>query len=109
MSGGRSNVEALGLIAGFTVWSAAFVVLYGTHGAICGIGGFSAGEARILLVALFAAMVLTNAALIVSLVRRLRNAPPPFHFVRLASLSLAVAALGATVWTGFPVLTLGIC
>lgn len=109
MSRHPSNREAAGLIAGFALWSLAFAVLYGAHGAICATGVLGEAGGRILLIGLWAVMIAGLAALITWLVRQLRTAQPALHFIRLVSLALAVAALGATAWIGIPALILSIC
>jgi len=107
------EIELLGLVAGFAVWSLGFVLLYGAHGLACSLGvrpGAGDGAARAVLAGLFALLLAANLWLVLRLRRRLRQAPGgPVRFVRLASLALATAAAGASLWTGFPVLTLGIC
>ena len=103
------NRETLGLVAGFGLWSLAFLLLYGGHGAFCGTGAASEGATRTVLIGTWVAVLAAEAALIVWFARRLRSATEAQRFVRLASLILAVAAFGATVWTGVPVLTLRIC
>jgi hypothetical protein len=107
---GPTNREAAGLVAGFALWSLAFVLLYGGHGLICS-AALPIGEssARALLLSAWALMIAGHVALIVWFVRRLRAAETSVRFVRMASLVLAIAALGATVWTGIPLIGLTIC
>jgi len=111
MSAARTNAEALGLVAGFGLWSLAFVTLYGVHGYACG-SGAGPGDTivRIVLIALLGAFLAAHAWLAGLLARRWkRSGEGPVRFIRLASLVLAIAAAGTTIWTGIPVLTLSIC
>jgi hypothetical protein len=107
-----TNREASGLVAGFALWSLAFVVLYGGHGFACSIDvrpGAGASLARWLLIGAWAALIVAHLALVAWFARRLRGAEGSVLFVRRVSLVLAVAALGATLWTGLPVATLSLC
>lgn len=107
MSSRPSNREAAGLVAGFALWSLAFVVLYGAHGAICAYvegAGF-----RAVLVAIWITLLVAHAGLIAWFVRRLKSAPTELRFVRVVSLVLSIAALGATAWTGLPAISLEMC
>jgi hypothetical protein len=106
VSGRPHPAEALGLIAGFCVWAAAFTVLYAFHGAACALG---AAAARPGLVALLLAHLVAHAALAAWFLRRLRAAGPGLRFVRAASFALAVAAGVATLWTGLPAAVLRTC
>ena len=109
----RTNKEALGLVAGFGLWSLAFVVLYGGHGLACGVGvrpGHYDDLTRAILTVTFAAFIAAHVGLAWWLWHRFRSAPEgPVRLVRLVSLVLALAALGATAWTLFPVTVLTIC
>lgn len=103
-------IEILGLVAGFAIWSSAFVSLYALHGGACDGGWFSSpGAARLVLAAVLSLHLLLHAALCVWLWRRLQTGGQPVVFLRTASLILAVAAMGATLWTSGPVLVLQIC
>lgn len=106
MGGPRARAIA-GLVAGFVVWSAAFVLLYGLHGLACADPGF--GGTRPALLIGWAAMLAGHGLLAAWLWRRWRVGAEEVRFVRLVSLVLAVAALGATVWIGLPVAVLGVC
>lgn len=110
MNGGPTDGEAASLVAGFALWSLAFVLLYGGHGLICSVVA-PVGEsgARALLFAIWATMIAAHLALIVWFVFRLRAGEVSVRFVRLTSLTLAVAALGATIWIGLPLISLKIC
>lgn len=110
MKGAPTNREAAGLIAGFALWSLGFAGSYGLHGLFCGAdmtGGH--GGARMMLLGLYGLILMAEAGLIVWMLRRWRAAPRALHFVRGASLALAVAALVTTLWTGIPVLSLRLC
>lgn len=103
------TAEALGLVAGFAIWSLAFVLLYGWHGFACA-QGLAPGTARAGLVLLFLLHMLAHAGLILWFLARWRRAAEaPLRFLRLASLVLAVGALGTTLWTGLPALLLRTC
>jgi hypothetical protein len=107
--GQPTNREALGLLAGFGLWSLAFGLLYGAHGAICATGMLGETGARAVLIGLWVAVIAALAALVPWLLRRLRAASHELRFVRLASLTLTITALGATVWIGLPTLALRLC
>ncbi len=109
MTSGPTNREALGLLAGFALWSLAFGLLYGAHGAICATGLLGETSARTVLIGLWLAVIAALAGLIPWLLHRLRTTRQELRFVRLASLTLAIIALGATAWIGLPVLTLSLC
>ncbi len=111
MSVPRTNAEALGLIAGFGLWSLAFVVMYGIHGYACGPSA-APGHAivRVALVASLGAFLGAHAWLVWWFARRWKQSEEgPVRFIRFASLVLAIAAAATTLWTGIPVLTLSIC
>lgn len=105
--------DLLGLVAGFAIWSSAFVVLYAVHGGAC--GASSAGDApaawlRSALIAIFALHLAAHAALIWWFTHRLdAHGAAPGRFLRATSLILAIAAMLATVWTSSPVLFLRLC
>lgn len=106
----------LGLVAGFLVWSSAFLVLYGLHALGCAWGWDArpAGPASLLRLVLLAAWALHVAlvAALALLARRLARAPGEpggAPLVGRATLALSLAALVATVWTGIPVLAYPLC
>ncbi len=100
--------ETLGLIAGFGIWSSAFLALYGLHGALCAADG--AALARGGMGAVLALHLIAHALLVWWLAGRLRGtAAGGTRFVRQVSLALAVAATGATFWTGLPAMLLTVC
>jgi hypothetical protein len=107
-----TNRETAGLVAGFALWSLAFVALYGGHGLACGMEvqpGAGSSLTRWLLVGAWIVFIIAHVVLILWLARRLRGAEGSVRFIRRVSLVLALGALGATVWTGLPVVTLSIC
>ena len=109
MNGGAREAEALWLVAGFGLWSVGFALLYGAHGLACSLG-VAPVPARAALGLILAATLAAHLWLVALLRRRVASAAGgALRFVRLASLALAAAAAGATLWTGFPVLTLGAC
>jgi hypothetical protein len=113
VSEGARNREALGLVVPFLLWGLGFVLLYAGHGLACALGvrpGFHDDTARSILTGLFLVVLAAQAWLAWLSWRRWRRRDiASLAFVRLISTILAVAALFATVWTGFPVLTLRIC
>lgn len=109
MRGGGREHEALGLVAGFAIWSLAFVLLYGALGLACSLG-LAAAATRMALIALLVAHLAALTWLAGRLLRRLRAAEAkPLRVVRSVSLALAIAAAGATLWIGLPVTMLAIC
>lgn len=103
-------IEILGLVAGFAIWSSAFVSLYALHGGACEDGWFSSpGAVRAVLAAVLILHLLLHAALCYWLWRRVQAGDGSVVFLRTASLILSVAAMGATIWTSAPVLVLQIC
>jgi hypothetical protein len=104
-----TNIETAGLVAGFALWSLAFLALYGGHGTLCALEADGGPAARAVLLGIWAAILAAHIGLIVWLARRWRAAPEQLRFIRLLSVILAVAAMAATVWTGLPVATLTLC
>lgn len=105
--------ETLGLVVPFAVWALGFILLYGGHGLACSVGvrsGEYAAAARLALGALLAIILAAHGWIVGRYVQRLRKqAGEARYFVYLASVVLAVAALGGSMWTGLPVLFLSIC
>lgn len=108
----------LGLVAGFLVWSSAFLVLYGLHALGCAWGwdAREAGPANLLRLVLVGAWIvhLAIVGLLVLGARRLRTAATGVPgdgapLVASATLVLSAAALVATVWTGLPLLAYPLC
>lgn len=108
MSSEGRPAETLGLIAGFGIWSSAFLALYGLHGALCAGGG--AALARGGMGALLVLHLIAHGVLVWWLGGRLRGAATGgVRFVRQVSFVLAVASTGATLWTGLPAMLLRVC
>lgn len=105
--------EIAGLLAGFTLWAAAFVALYAGHGYACSVGAGEAAPAaaRPLLIGTLVLFIVAHAALAAWLWQRFRAGADTkaVRQTRLWSFVLAMAALPATLWTGLPVLTLSLC
>lgn len=109
MRGDGREREALGLVAGFAIWSLAFALLYGAHGLACGLG-IAPAATRTALLVLLGAHVAVLGWLVGWLLRRFRSAQAkPLRFVRGVSLALAIGAAGATLWIGLPVAALAVC
>ncbi|MBU2339952.1 MAG: hypothetical protein KKE77_01745 [Alphaproteobacteria bacterium] len=104
-----TNSEAAGLVAGFALWSLAFLALYGGHGTLCAFEAEGGTDARAVLLGIWTTILIAQAALILWFARRWRASPAELRFIRLVSLVLAIAAMAATVWTGLPVATLTLC
>lgn len=113
MKGRSQAIDLIGLVAGFAIWSSAFIMLYGLHGGVCEarvVGESGGAYLRLTLVAILAVHLLAHAALIWWFARRLNAAGEgPQRFLRLVALLLAVLALGSTLWTSSPVLFLSLC
>lgn len=103
--------DLLRLSVPLTVWLAAFSAVYGLHGLVCSPrwaeAGFGLEAGRCALVLAAALSVAVQLALLLSL--RHRRFAARSDFVRGLSLSLAVVALVATVWTLMPILTTTTC
>ena len=105
--------EVLRMALPLTLWLVSFSALYGLHGMICatdwtlapGPGGIAWG--RLALLAGAALAVLEQLAVLVAL-RWTRLGPAP-GFMHRATLTLAVAALIAAIWTSLPAAVLPIC
>ncbi len=104
-----TNIEAGGLVAGFALWSLAFLALYVGHGTLCPLEAGGGPEARAVLLGIWAVIMIAHTGLIVWFARRCRSASSEMRFIRSVSLILAIAAMVATVWTGLPVATLTLC
>ena len=101
--------ESAALVAGFGLWSLSFALLYGAHGTICSVGVDSGFGARAILIGLWVLMLAAHVALIAWFAGRLRTATTASRFVRFAALVLSIAAFGATIWTGLPLVALQVC
>lgn len=104
-----TNSETAGLVAGFALWSLAFLALYAGHGTLCAVEADGGPAARAVLLGIWTAIVIAHIGLINWFARRWRAAPEQLRFIRLVSLILAVVAMAATVWTGLPAATLTLC
>lgn len=108
----------IGLVAGFLVWSSAFLVLYGVHALGCAWGWEAralgpTSALRLALVVVWALHVVVLAWLALAPRRALPAArrvpePTPALLAR-ATLVLTLAALVATLWTGLPVVAYPLC
>ncbi|KJS36169.1 MAG: hypothetical protein VR70_14370 [Rhodospirillaceae bacterium BRH_c57] len=97
------------MIAGFLLWTSAFVALYAVFSLAC---VHDWPMPRLLVVGAWLVHVAGHGALVAWTLRwwRVRPTDPTGSrpFLRLAAVTIAIAALGATVWTGLPVvLTFG--
>lgn len=99
-----------GLVAGYVVWSAAFVVLYAVHATGCE-WGWPLPVLRAVLVALWATHLALAAGLTLAAWRwgARRAALGEARFLGDATLVLCATALFATLWTLFPVAVLELC
>lgn len=104
-------IDILRISVPLTVWLASFSAVYGLEGLVCsrrwaGIGlDLEAG--RLALLAAWLLAIAVQVALLL-LLRSPRFALPS-AFVQRVSLTLAVVALIATVWTLFPVVATSLC
>lgn len=110
-----SGLNLLWLVAGFTVWSSGFVLLYGVHAIGCRAGwpGVELGPLtvqRAVLLAIWAVHLAAGWALFVPLrgVAK-RWTGPAGDFLKGASVLVTLAALVSTLWIGAPVLFLETC
>jgi hypothetical protein len=100
----RALATPAALLGGYVLWSAAFVALYGLHGAGCElVDPARRGALRIALTAAWLAFVAAGVALAVVVIRRRRAAvTPPRHFLAAVAAGLAISAAIATAWIGLP-------
>ncbi len=91
------------MIAGFLLWTSAFVALYAVFSLAC---IYDWPAPRLFVVGVWLVHLIAHGALVAWTLRwwRARPADPadPRPFLRLAAVTIAIAALGATVWTGLP-------
>lgn len=110
-----SGLHIAWLVAGFTVWSSGFVLLYGLHALGCRWGWEETllGPVtlnRAVLIGIYIAHILAGAALWFPLQSAARGWPGKTGaFLKTASAMLTVAALVSTIWIGAPVLFLATC
>ena len=96
----------LALIAGFSLWALAFVVLYAAHGYSCAVGF---NGARWVLTGVWLILLAAGGGLVFAFLRKPAQGSSDTAFLRRLGLALAVAALGAMLWTGMPVALLQPC
>lgn len=99
------------IFAPLLIWLALFSGVYGLHGVGCGLGWstievFSWTLHRTALVTAWGAAAILQVLLLAALSGPLRSPQP---FVQGVTLTLAVAALFAVVWTLFPVVFASSC
>ncbi|WP_158044781.1 hypothetical protein [Skermanella pratensis] len=111
MSETARSGKLLLLVAGFLLWSSAFVVLYGLQGLGCRLGweDMDLGPVSLNRGALLAAWVLHVGLIgvMAAIQARRRSADRGDAFIDRAGLALTFCALVATIWTGLPILTAG--
>jgi hypothetical protein len=105
--------QVLRLSLPLTVWIVAFSGVYGLHGLVCALGWgavpgpFGLTLGRAVLIAAWALAILAQAALLAI------EASPrhglPRGFPRTVTITLAIVALVAAIWTLFPVAALSLC
>lgn len=105
----------LWLVAGFTVWSSGFVLVYGVHALGCRAGwtGMEIGPMtvqRAVLLAIWATHIAAGLALFAPLNALAGSwTGPAGDFLRRAAILVTLAAAGASVWTGAPLSFLAAC
>ncbi|UEM01338.1 hypothetical protein JL101_015105 [Skermanella rosea] len=111
MNGTAKPGKLLLLVAGFLLWSSAFVVLYGLQGLGCRLGWDAVGLGPVSLNrgALLAAWAvhLGLIGFLAAVLARRRSHGRGTAFLDRAGLALTFCALVATIWTGIPILTTG--
>ncbi len=96
----------LALIVGFSLWALAFVALYAAHGFSCA-AGFNG--VRWILAGLWLILLAAGGGLVFAFLRKRVQEPKDAAFLRRLGLILAIAALGAMLWTGIPTVLLETC
>jgi hypothetical protein len=107
-AGKRTPRELLLLVAGFILWSSAFVILYSVQALGCRLGWDEVGFGPVtlnrgVLLAVWAVHLCLIGLLAAALMRR-RASMDPAPFIDRAGLALTFCALAATIWIGFPIL-----
>lgn len=105
--------DILRLFGPLVLWLASFSAVYGLHGIVCAAGladgpgaeGMTTGRALLMAAWGFAVAAQVLALWVVGSARF--GAAP--GFARWTSLTLAVTALAAAVWTLFPVAVMSVC
>jgi hypothetical protein len=104
--------ELLALVGAFVLWSLAFVVLYGVHGTACASGWASPDNPwslRLTLIVLWLGMSALSGLYALLMWRRGRPETEPGHFLRYATVAVAVVGAAATAWLGAPLWLVRIC
>lgn len=115
MSARERPVALPWLAAGFTVWSTAFLALYGAHALGCARGweGQTVGPTsllRLVLVTLWVAHLALAAGVAALARRRHRSAGNEVSgLLGELAFALGIVALAATLWIGLPALVLPLC
>lgn len=110
----------IGLVAGFLVWVSALITLYAVLSIGCVLGWERivpgpVSVQRLVLILLWAAHILALLLIVLERKRRARHASlrkaaqEPRGFFDQAILASTIAALGATLWTGAPILHASTC
>jgi hypothetical protein len=105
------------LIAGFVIWSSAFVILYAVNAIGCSLGWDSVvvgpmGLQRLVLVLVWIGHLAALALLLSYCLKARRNLEAqgqPARFMAASALASTGCALFATLWTGLPVISASTC
>jgi hypothetical protein len=106
------------LIAGFAIWGSAFMALYGVLSVGCLLGWEQIGLGpaslqRFVLLLIWIVHIVAIGLLLWWTARRLTaqhiDEPNPANFLIWAGWGSMVSALGATIWTGLPILLASSC
>ncbi len=100
--------DILRIAAPFTLWIVAFSAIYGLEGLVCSRHGahLDAATGRLMLLAAWGVAIAAH-LLLAHAYRGPMGGDTRFH--RFVALTLALAALAATVWTLMPVATMSMC
>ena len=103
--------DILRLSVPLTAWLVAFSTVYGLHGLVCSArwaeAGLDLAAGRAAMTAAWAAAIAVQLVLLLAL--RSPRFASPSAFMQGVSLTLATAALVATLWTLLPVVTTSAC
>ena len=101
------------IVAGFVIWSAGFVALYGLNGVGCAYGWPPAFQRGLLIAILVATLAALGGLSYWTFTRRQKrqteNSPPPALSIEILGYGASAAALGSTVLTFAPVLFASLC
>ncbi len=102
------------IAAGFIIWALAFTLLYGGLSVGCAFGWQAMTMAggnllRVVLLAIWAVHMIALVGLLIYCLRLPRTGDSTPAFTRKAAIGTTVAALVATLWTGFPIPALSQC